>query len=179
MIKLIILDRDGVINKDSPEYIKSPQEWQAIPGSLEAIVKLNQAGLRVCITTNQSGVGRGYFSLNMLEQIHKKLLTQLAKQGGTIDAIFFCPHLPQDNCICRKPKPGLYQKALNYFSVKAEESIVVGDTLRDVEPARDLGSSSVLVETGHPFDRKKQNEWNIPVYRNLSEFVNLFLKTNA
>src|SRR5471030_1253647 len=102
-IKLVILDRDGVINKDSPEYIKSPEEWQAIPGSLEAIARLNLANIKVAVATNQSGVARAYYDLNMLEKIHQKMQASLKKAGGHFDAIFFCPHHPDEHCECRKP----------------------------------------------------------------------------
>src|SRR5579862_2669163 len=103
----IILDRDGVINYDSEAYIKSPEEWLPIPGSLEAIATLNRHGFRVLIATNQSGVSRGYYDLAMLDRIHEKLVAQLAAVGGCIEEIFFCPHHPDDHCVCRKPKPGM------------------------------------------------------------------------
>jgi histidinol-phosphate phosphatase family protein len=108
-MKLVILDRDGVINHDSDQYIKSPDEWKPIPGSLAAIARLNQAGYRVVVATNQSGVGRGLFETDTLVAIHDKMLKALTQVGGRIDAIFFCPHTNADNCDCRKPKPGMLQ----------------------------------------------------------------------
>src|SRR5437773_11154104 len=104
---LIILDRDGVINEDSPDFIKSPQEWRAIPGSLEAIAALNRAGHRVVVASNQSGVGRGYFTLAVLLAIHHKMQSELAKAGGRLDGVYFCPHRSEDHCPCRKPNPGM------------------------------------------------------------------------
>ncbi len=109
-MKLIILDRDGVINHDSDQFIKSPEEWKPIPGSLEAIARLNQAGYRVVVATNQSGIGRGLFDMDTLNAIHDKMHKALAQVGGRIDAIFFCPHTNADNCDCRKPKPGMLQR---------------------------------------------------------------------
>src|SRR5690348_12117521 len=105
MIKLVILDRDGVINADSPEYIKSPEEWHALPGSLEAIARLNKANIQVAVATNQSGIARGLYDLTMLDKIHQKMIADLKKSGGYFDAIFFCPHHPDDCCECRKPQP--------------------------------------------------------------------------
>jgi D-glycero-D-manno-heptose 1,7-bisphosphate phosphatase len=109
-MKLVILDRDGVINHDSDQYIKSPDEWRPIPGSLAAIARLNQAGYRVVVATNQSGVGRGLFETDTLLAIHDKMLKALTQVGGRIDAIFFCPHTNVDKCDCRKPKPGLFKE---------------------------------------------------------------------
>ncbi|OQW93685.1 MAG: D-glycero-beta-D-manno-heptose-1,7-bisphosphate 7-phosphatase, partial [Beggiatoa sp. IS2] len=116
-MQLIILDRDGVINHDSDEYIKSPEEWKPIAGSLEAIARLNQAGYRVVIATNQSGLTRGLFTLDDLHEIHSKMLKQLADAGGAIEAIFFCPHSQKDNCSCRKPRPGLFYDIANRLGI--------------------------------------------------------------
>ncbi len=147
MIKLIILDRDGVINFDSPDYIKSPDEWQAVPGSLAAIAKINHAGINVCVATNQSGIARGYYSLSTLSDIHDKMCRELKAVGGHLDAIFFCPHGPDDHCNCRKPQPGLYQQALDYFKVEAAEALVIGDSARDIEAAHTLGCQAMLVKS--------------------------------
>src|SRR3989344_4486862 len=112
---LVILDRDGVVNYESPTYIKSPEEWRALPGSLEAIATLNAAGHKVVVATNQSGIGRGYYSLATLEAIHQKMKEELARAGGCIEGIYFCPHIPEENCECRKPKPGLLLQIANDF----------------------------------------------------------------
>jgi D-glycero-D-manno-heptose 1,7-bisphosphate phosphatase len=127
MPKLVILDRDGVINEDSDDFIKSPDEWQPIPGSLEAITRLNQANYRVVIATNQSGLARGLFTPDDLNQIHQKMLHQLENVGGIIDAIFFCPHAPNQDCKCRKPRPGLFYDLANRLSISLTNVPVVGD----------------------------------------------------
>lgn len=149
MIKVIVLDRDGVINQDSPLYIKSPTEWHAIPGSLEAIAKLSQAGFKVVVATNQSGVARGYFTSQELKNIHQKMLDELASLGGQLDGIFVCPHGPQDNCLCRKPKPGLLLEIAQHFQVNPVEMLVVGDSMRDILAGQAAGCQVVLVETGN------------------------------
>lgn len=171
MIQLIILDRDGVINYDSPDFIKSPQEWHPIPGSLEAIAQLNQAGFKVCVATNQSGIARGYFSLATLSEIHEKMLSCLKTVGGHLDAVFFCPHAAQEHCLCRKPEPGLYRQALNYFKVTPEEAFVMGDSLRDIEAAQKAGCQSAMVKSNKQITPPP----GIPIYANLSEAVSKLL----
>jgi D-glycero-D-manno-heptose 1,7-bisphosphate phosphatase len=148
-IKIIILDRDGVINIDSSEFIKSPDEWVALPGSLEAIAKFNSAGYKVVVATNQSGIARGYFTRKQLDEIHAKLKQELALVGGHIDGIFICPHLAEDNCSCRKPKPGLLLEIAEKFGVSPTEMLSVGDSLRDVLAAKAAGAHAVLVKTGN------------------------------
>jgi D-glycero-D-manno-heptose 1,7-bisphosphate phosphatase len=148
MLKLIILDRDGVINQDSDEYIKSPEEFIPIPGSLEAIARLTQAGWRVVVATNQSGVARGYYDLATLQRIHDKLHRLLAGLGGQIEAIFYCPHGPDDNCDCRKPKPGLFRDIESRLQVSLQGTPAVGDSLRDLEAAVAVGAEPILVRTG-------------------------------
>jgi len=147
-MKLVILDRDGVINHDSDQYIKSPDEWKPIPGSLAAIARLNQAGYRVVVASNQSGVGRGLFETDTLMAIHDKMLKALAQAGGRIDAIFFCPHTNADNCECRKPKPGLFKEIAARFNVDLAGVPAVGDSLRDLQAAAAAGATPVLVRTG-------------------------------
>lgn len=147
-MKLIILDRDGVINYDSDEYIKSPEEFIPIPGSLEAIARLNKAGYCVTVATNQSGIARGYYSEDTLAQMHAKLDHLLQEVGGKIDAIYFCPHGPQDQCDCRKPKPGLLKQILNAYNVQGANVTVIGDSLRDLQAAITVGAKPILVKTG-------------------------------
>lgn len=148
-MKLVILDRDGVINEDSPDYIKSPAEWIPIPGSLEAIARLNHAGWRVVVISNQSGIARGLFDLNTLFAIHDKMQRQCAELGGRIDGVFFCPHGPEDGCDCRKPKPGLLKEAGRRLQVDLNEVPVIGDSLRDLEAAAAAGAQPILVKTGN------------------------------
>jgi D-glycero-D-manno-heptose 1,7-bisphosphate phosphatase len=147
-MKLIILDRDGTINEDRDDYVKSPEEWVPIPGALEAIARLNHAGWRMVIATNQSGIGRGTFDMAALNGMHMKMNKLLAKHGGRIDAIFFCPHAPSDQCLCRKPLPGLFAQIGERFGVHLENVPVVGDTLRDLQAGSAVGCPPHLVRTG-------------------------------
>jgi D-glycero-D-manno-heptose 1,7-bisphosphate phosphatase len=147
-MKIVILDRDGTINHDSDEYIKSPEEWRALPGALEAISRLNHAGYHVVIATNQSGLGRGLMDVAALNAIHKRMLKQLAAVGGRVDAIFYCPHAPTDGCACRKPLPGLFEQISDRFGVDLSDVHAVGDTLRDAQAAAAVGCQTHLVRTG-------------------------------
>src|SRR5688572_4015790 len=147
-MKLVILDRDGVINHDSDSYIKGPDEWQPILGSLEAIARLNQAGYHVVLATNQSGVGRGLLEVSTLNAIHDRMYRALAQIGGRIDAIFFCPHAQDANCACRKPKPGLLEEIARRFNVDLKGVPCIGDALRDLQAAHAVGAVPILVLTG-------------------------------
>jgi len=148
LMSFIILDRDGVINYDSDDYIKSPDEWQAIPGSLNAIAQLNRSGFRVLVVTNQSGVARGYYDLDILSLIHEKLMRELAAVGGYIDEIFFCLHHPDDACECRKPKPGLLYEIEEKYPINLTETFFIGDSIVDVHAAQSVGCTPILVLTG-------------------------------
>lgn len=147
-VKLIVLDRDGVINHDSEQFIKSPDEWRPIPGSLEAIARLNHAGYRVVVATNQSGVGRGLFDMGTLNAIHEKMHRALAQVGGRIDAVFFCPHTADSSCECRKPRPGLLREAGRRFNAEMSGVPAIGDGLRDLQAAEAVGAQPMLVLTG-------------------------------
>ncbi len=170
-MKLIILDRDGVINEDSNDYIKSPEECLLIPGSLDAIAKLNHAGFKVVIATNQSGIARGFYDLAMLNRIHEKIKTELKKVGGHIDDIFFCPHHPDDQCECRKPKPGLLFQIQKKYSVDLKNVFFVGDKLSDVETAHAAGCKPVLVLTGKGAKTLRQKTEQVPTFKDLAEAV--------
>lgn len=146
--RLVILDRDGVINVDSDRFIKHPDEWQPIPGSLEAIALLNQAGFRVVVATNQSGVGRGLFDMVTLNAIHEKMMDALARVGGRIEAVFFCPHAQNAGCDCRKPAIGMFVEISQRYSMPLSRVPAIGDSLRDLEAARDAGARPILVLTG-------------------------------
>lgn len=148
-MRVIILDRDGVINYDSPAHIKSPEEWRPIPGSLDAIARFTHAGYRVMIATNQSGLGRGLFNVQALDAIHNKMRALLASLGGSIDEIFYCPHAPCDGCDCRKPKPGLFRQIAELPGVTLTDALAVGDSLRDLQAAASAGVETVLVRTGN------------------------------
>ncbi|MCK9530896.1 MAG: D-glycero-beta-D-manno-heptose 1,7-bisphosphate 7-phosphatase [Gammaproteobacteria bacterium] len=176
-MKLVILDRDGVINEDSDDYIKSAEEFHFIPGSLEAIARLNQAGYRVAVATNQSGLARGYFDLDTLNTMHGKLRQALAALGGHIELIAFCPHGPDDGCDCRKPLPGLLREIGERLGISVAGVPVIGDTLRDVEAARAVGASPILVRTGKGERTLTNNKGleGVAVYADLGEAVDALL----
>ena len=147
-MKLVILDRDGVINFDSDQFIKTPAEWKAMPGSLEAIARLTQAGYRVVVATNQSGIGRGLFDMDTLNAIHEKMHRAVQAVGGRIDAVFYCPHAVDSKCDCRKPKPGMLLQIAERFNVELADVPCVGDGLRDLQAAAAAGAKPYLVLTG-------------------------------
>ncbi len=147
-MKLIILDRDGVINYDSDQFIKNPEEWKPIPGSLEAIARLSQADYRVVVATNQSGIGRGLFDMPTLNAIHDKMHKSVALAGGRIDAVFFCPHTNDSNCACRKPKSGMLEEISTRYGVSLKGVPAVGDSLRDLQAAARVGAQPILVLSG-------------------------------
>lgn len=147
-VKLIILDRDGVINYDSDQFIKSPDEWRPIPGSLEAIARLNHAGFRVVVATNQSGLGRGLFDMATLIAINDKMHKALALVGGRIDAVFYCPHAADSACECRKPKPGMFIEIGHRFGVDLTGVPCVGDSVRDLQAAAAVDAQPILVLSG-------------------------------
>lgn len=144
----IILDRDGVINEDSPAFIKSVQEWVPIPGSLDAIARLSRAGWTVAVCTNQSGIARGLLTEETLDAIHGTLKAEIAVRGGRVNGIYYCPHGPEDGCYCRKPAPGLLLEAASDLGFPLPETVVVGDSGRDLEAARAVGARPILVRTG-------------------------------
>lgn len=172
-MKLVILDRDGVINRDSTNFIKNPNEWIPIPGSLEAIALLNQSGYRVAVATNQSGVSRGLFDMTILNSIHDKMHRELALVGGRIDAVFYCPHSADDNCDCRKPKTGMIKEIAKRFSVELNEVFAVGDAWRDIKAFADAGCQTILVRTGKGEDTLANGNLpaDITVCADLSEAV--------
>lgn len=167
----IILDRDGVINYDSKEYIKSPDEWLPIPGSLDAIAQLNRRGFRVLIVTNQSGVARGYYDLDTLDRIHEKLMGELAAVGGYVEEIFFCPHHPDESCACRKPKPGLLHQIAKKYPINWAETFFIGDSIGDVRVAQSVGCLPMLVLTGNGEKTLQTHPdlINIPHFPNLAK----------
>ncbi len=147
-MKLVILDRDGTINEDSAEYIKTPEEWVPLPGAMDAIARLNHAGWHVVIASNQSGLGRGLFDVSTLNAMHTKMHGQLAAAGGRVDAIFYCPHAPSDGCRCRKPESGLFEQIAERYGMPLKGVPCVGDTLRDLVAGAALGCEPHLVLTG-------------------------------
>jgi len=177
-VKLLVLDRDGVINHDRQDYIKSPQEWVALPGSLQAIARLSHADWRVVIATNQSGIGRGLFSMQTLNAIHAKLRHELAEAGGAIDAIFVCPHTPDDACVCRKPLPGLFHDIARRYGIALDNVPAVGDSLRDMQAASAAGCTPMLVRTGNGLRTLESGALppGTPVYDDLSAIADALLQ---
>ncbi len=147
--RLVILDRDGVINRESPDFIRTPDEWLPIPGSVEAIAALTEAGFTVVVASNQSGVGRGLFSSGTLAAIHARMTETLEAAGGRLAGIFFCPHRPEDGCNCRKPLPGLLRQIEGHFGVTLAGVPCIGDSRRDLEAAWQVGARAILVRTGN------------------------------
>lgn len=150
-MQLIILDRDGVINFDSDQFIKNPEEWKPIPGSLEAIARLNQAGYRAVVATNQSGIGRGLFDMQMLNAIHDKMHKACAMVGARIEAVFYCPHTADSHCQCRKPRTGMLEEIAARYNTGLAGVPAVGDSLRDLQSAATMGAQPYLVLTGKGF----------------------------
>jgi D-glycero-D-manno-heptose 1,7-bisphosphate phosphatase len=166
--RYVLLDRDGVINQESDDFIKSPEEWRPIESSLEAIALFNEQGYKVVVITNQSGLARGLFDLGMLEKIHAKMHFMTEEKGGKIDAIYFCPHGPDDGCNCRKPKPGLLKAFAADFHADLTKIAVIGDSLRDLQAAEAVGAKPILVKTGKGLRTLLNNlHLNIPVFENL------------
>lgn len=172
-MKLVILDRDGTINHDSDAYIKSPEEWRPIKGSLDAIARLTQGGYRVVVATNQSGIARGLFDTRTLFAIHDLLQRSAGQVGGRVDAFFFCPHAAEANCGCRKPQPGMLLEVARRFNVPLAETCMVGDARRDLDAAVAAGARPVLVLTGK--GRKTQAAGDLPpgteVFPDLAAFA--------
>ncbi|MCG8324559.1 MAG: D-glycero-beta-D-manno-heptose 1,7-bisphosphate 7-phosphatase [Thiotrichales bacterium] len=180
-MKLIILDRDGVINHDSDDFVKSPDEWLAIDGSLDAISRLTHAEYRTVIASNQSGLGREVFSIDDLNRVHEKMLREIALHGGMVDAVFFCPHSPSDDCNCRKPNPGLFEQISSRVGIPLDNVPYVGDKECDVEVARHVGARPYLVKTG--YGQQYIEQGNIPddvtICENLYEAVDILLNESA
>jgi D-glycero-D-manno-heptose 1,7-bisphosphate phosphatase len=175
--KLIILDRDGVINEDSDDYIKSPSEWMPIAGSLAAIARLNEAGYSVTIATNQSGIARGFFDLDTLDDIHEKMEILLEKEGGHIDDIAYCPHGPDIGCTCRKPAPGMLNRMIERFNAYPRKTTMVGDTKSDYDAAMAAGISFALLKTGKGLRTIEQAALpdDVPVFDDLATYVDQLL----
>ncbi len=180
----IILDRDGVINVDRVDYIKTADEWQAIPGSIEAIGRLCTAGFKIAVATNQSGIGRGLMSVMDLENIHKKMDAQVESRGGMISGIFYCPHRPEDACNCRKPKTGLLDEIERQFAIDLTRAPFVGDSECDIQAAIAKGCEPILVRTGKGEATSKllpgRDEYKaVAVYDDLASYVQVLLSKST
>jgi len=176
-MKLIILDRDGVINFGSAKFIKTPDEWKPIPGSLEAIARLTHEGWRVVVATNQSGLARGLFEMATLTAIHAKMHKAVAQAGGRIEAVFYCPHAAEMNCECRKPKAGLFKEIAARYGSDLQNVPSIGDSLRDLQAALSVGARPLLVRTGKGEKTlvDKDLPKDVPVFADLSEAVEYVL----
>lgn len=186
-IKLVILDRDGIVNADNEDFVKSSEEWIALPGALEAIARLNHAGWHVVIASNQSGLGRGLFDVAALNAMHAKMHKLLAAHGGRIDAVFYCPHAPDEGCQCRKPLPGLYRQIAERYNIDLAGVPVVGDSLRDLQAAAAVGSAPHLVLSGKSAGFVPDPQAPLPegfppdtrVHANLGEFAAWLIARDA
>jgi D-glycero-D-manno-heptose 1,7-bisphosphate phosphatase len=168
---LVILDRDGVINRDSDKFIRNSEEWQPLPGSIEAIAALTRAGFTLAVASNQSGLARGLFDQAALDAMHHKMLALIDAAGGRINKIVICPHGPDDACDCRKPRPGLLEQLADYFETSLVGVPVIGDALRDLEAAAAVGASPILVRTGKGADTEgalPERFMNVPIYDDLA-----------
>jgi len=185
-MRLVILDRDGVINEDSSDYVKTPEQWVPIPGSLEAIARLCRSEYRVVVITNQSGVGRGLYTVDTMNKINARMFELLRQKGGEIDALLFCPHVPDAGCECRKPKPGLFYELARRLKVNLTAVPAVGDSSRDLDAAIAADAQPVLVRTGKgaetaaaiargEYERFK----DVPVYDDLASFVDHHMQSDA
>jgi len=176
MYAFVILDRDGVINEDSPDYIKSVDEWIPVPGSLEAIARLTKAGIDVYVATNQAGVARGKLTLESMHAIHRHMLRTIEDAGGRITDLRFCPHHPDDNCDCRKPRPGMLLALAESNNLDLCKGCYVGDSLKDLEAGESAGCTAVLVLTGKGESTLAQRPDHEAVYTDLQMFVDYILR---
>ncbi|MDO4878855.1 MAG: D-glycero-beta-D-manno-heptose 1,7-bisphosphate 7-phosphatase [Neisseria sp.] len=181
-MKLIILDRDGVINQDRDDYVKSADEWQPLEGSMDAIAFLAQAGYTIAVATNQSGIGRGLYTMQELTEMHAKMHKLVQQAGGQIDGIWFCPHTDKDGCNCRKPKSGMVEDILDRFNSMGETVYMVGDSLRDLQAAEAAGCRPVLVLTGKGGKTLSLPEGSLPettlIFNNLLDFSQFLMRQN-
>jgi D-glycero-D-manno-heptose 1,7-bisphosphate phosphatase len=178
-VSLIILDRDGVINHDSDDFIKTPAEWEPIEGSLEAIAKLTYAGYRIVVITNQSGIARGLLDVDTLSRIHSKMRRMISQVGGRLEAILYCPHGPDDGCSCRKPLGGAFDELAQRLRIDLKDVPAIGDSLRDLQAAKSVGAKPILVKTGKGERTLAAPNLpdGVPVYVDLAAAVDALLET--
>ena len=179
-MRLLLLDRDGVINEESPDFIKAPNEWRPLPGAMGAISRANQLGFQIVVVSNQSGLGRDLFSIEALNQIHNRMLEEVIRHGGKISAIFFCPHHPEQACRCRKPGIGLFESIEKRLSAKLDQAYYIGDRMSDIKVAQKIGALPMLVKTGHGEQTLDElpHHAGIQVFRDLPHAVD-WLRTNV
>ena len=180
-MKLIILDRDGVLNRERQDFIVAPEEWEPIDSSMQAVARLNEAGYRVVLATNQSAIGRGLIDMYTLNQIHNKMHNSLGRFGGWVDAIFFCPDMPDSDSVCRKPRPGMFEDIARRCGMELDGVPAVGDKLSDIQAAQTAGARPILVRTGYGRQTEKDPDLpgGVPVYDDLYAFVDELLAPAA
>ncbi|HEX6723236.1 MAG TPA: D-glycero-beta-D-manno-heptose 1,7-bisphosphate 7-phosphatase [Burkholderiaceae bacterium] len=181
--RLVILGRDGILNAYREDHVKAPDEWQPLPGALEAVARLNHAGWHTVVATNQAGIGRGMIDMASINAVHQHMMQRLHEVGGRLDAVFFCPHTPEDDCECRKPKPGLMKQIAQRYGIELRTVPMVADTLRDLQAARAAGCEPHLVRTGRAAaltDRQVveivQQVPTTEVHDSLGDFVDFLLE---
>ena len=181
--RLVILGRDGILNVYRDDHVKSPDEWEPIPNALEAVARLNHAGWHTVVATNQSGIGRGMIDMASINTVHQRMMQRLAEAGGRLDAVFFCPHTPEDDCDCRKPRPGLMKQIAQRYGIELRTVPMVADTLRDLQAAHAAGCEPHLVRTGRAAALTDKQVVEIvqqvpmtEVHDSLSEFVDFLLE---
>ncbi|MFN0186780.1 MAG: D-glycero-beta-D-manno-heptose 1,7-bisphosphate 7-phosphatase [Aquabacterium sp.] len=157
ILKLVILGRDGILNRYRDDHVKSPQEWEPLPGALEAVARLNHAGWHAVVATNQSGIGRGMIDMAAVNAVHGQMMKRLWAVGGRIDAVFFCPHAPEEHCLCRKPLPGLMREIAARYGVSLSQVPMVADTVRDLTAARSAGCEPHFIRTGRASNLSDQD----------------------
>ena len=177
--RLVILDRDGVINEERHDWVRRAEQWRPLPGSLQAIAQFHRAGLAVAVATNQSGVGRGLMSLSDLEAVHDRMRREVREAGGRLAGVFFCPHTPLDRCGCRKPLPGLLAQIEAELGLPVAGEYMVGDSLSDLQAAQAAGALPALVRTGfgRGTERQLAGQGDVPVFDDLSAFAGWLLET--
>jgi D-glycero-D-manno-heptose 1,7-bisphosphate phosphatase len=178
-VDLLILDRDGVINLESAEFVKSAEEWQPLPGSIEAIGRLHRAGYTIAVASNQSGLARGLFDEPALDAMHAKMRALVADAGGFVDTIVYCPHVPDAGCDCRKPRPGLLHQLARHYRIELADVPVVGDSLRDLEAAVSVGARPILVRTGNgaQTETRLPDDWqDVEVYDDLAAVADALIR---
>lgn len=180
-MKLIILDRDGVLNEEREDFIKTPEEWVPIDSSMQAVSRLNEAGYRVVLATNQSGIGRGMIDMDTLNRIHQKMHNSLGRFGGWVDAIFFCPDAPDTGSQCRKPNPGMFEDIASRCETDLDDVPAVGDKLSDIRAAVAAGARPILVRTGYGRQTEKDEDLpdGVEVYDDLYSFVDELLAPSS
>ncbi len=177
--RYVILDRDGTLNIDADDFIKSPAEWQPLPGSLEAVALLNRHGFKVVVISNQSGIARGLFDLPTLHAMHDKMRRLAAGVGAEIEAIYFCPHGPGDDCVCRKPKPGLFETFAQEKGVDLQQVYAVGDSFRDIQASQAAGAMPILVKTGKGRQTLQNHpDLTLPIFENLYDAANYIVSNS-